>query len=100
MKKLLLITFVGALIIGSTGCSSIEARSNGTQSGLYPGVKENKELYNGGHGIGGIFNKPAAVVDFPFSFALDTALLPIDILGSVFKGKDDKPSEPEAAPQP
>jgi uncharacterized protein YceK len=35
-----------------------------------------------------------------FSFALDTVLLPLDILGSVFKGKDDKPSEPEAAPQP
>ena len=104
MKKLLLITFVGALVIGSTGCGSILARNDKKKkirpAGLYPGVKVDKEIYNGGHGIGGVFNKPIAVVDFPFSFALDTALLPIDILGSVFKGKDDKPSEPEAAPQP
>ena len=109
MKKLLLITIATALVTGATGCGSILARNDKAlrPAGLYPGVKVDKEIYNGGHGgsIGGVFNKPISVVDFPFSFALDTALLPIDILGSIFKGKDDKPSEPEApqskpAPQP
>ena len=89
MRKLLLITFSAAILV-STGCGSIESRSDGTQSGLYPGVKADLDGPS----------SAASIVDLPFSFALDTVLLPIDILGSVFKGKDDKPSEPEAAPQP
>ena len=88
MKKLLLITFSAAVLV-STGCGSIESRSDGTQSGLYPGVKADLDGPS----------SAASIVDLPFSFALDTVLLPIDILGSVFKSKDDKPSEPEAAPQ-
>ena len=99
MKKLLLITFVGALVIGSTGCSSIDARSGDTQSGLYPGVKQSKENYDtrGSGGGAAILALPYAILDLPSSFALDTVLLPIDLLKGLdfLKGKDAKP-----APQP
>ena len=82
MKKLLLIIFSVAILV-STGCSSIKSRSDGTQSGLYPGVKSD---------LDGSPESPAAsILDLPFSFALDTVLLPFDLL----KGKDDSP-----APQP
>ena len=96
-KSLLSITIMAAFIIGSTSCSSIDARKKGSQSGVYPGVKAGTEAYKKADGI---TENSLTIVDLPLSFALDTALLPIDILGSVFKGKDDKPSEPEAAPQP
>ena len=92
MKKLFLITIATALIMGTTGCASVFARSKGTQSGLYPGVKEGKEAIEGAHGIAGIFVKPVAIADLPFTFALDRGLLPIDILLSVFKGKEEEPS--------
>ena len=99
MKKLLLIMFVWAFVIGSTGCSSIDARSGGTQSGLYPGVKQSKENYDtrGSGGVAGILALPYAILDLPSSFALDTVLLPLDLLKGLdfLKGKDAKP-----APQP
>ena len=78
------------------------AHVKGTQSGLYPGVKEGMEGINSAHGIGGNFVKPLVIADLPLSFALDTALLPVDILRSAFKGKkgqEDKHAESEA-PQP
>ena len=98
MKKLLLITFLST-ILASTGCSSIDARSGGTQSGLYPGVKQSKENYDtrGSGGVAGILALPYAILDLPSSFALDTVLLPLDLLKGLdfLKGKDDK-----SAPQP
>ena len=106
MKKLLLpIMILIALVIGSTSCSSIDTRSKGKQSGLYPGVKAGKEAYEKADGI---TENSTAIIDLPFSFALDTVLLPLDLLGVTSKGekgKADKPVEPEApqskpAPQP
>ena len=86
--------FVGAFVIGSTSCSSIDARSGGTQSGLYPGVKQSKENYDtrGSGGVAGILALPYAILDLPSSFALDTLLLPLDIFEGLdfLKGKDDK----------
>jgi uncharacterized protein YceK len=100
MKKLLLpIMVLTALVIGSTSCSSIESRSKGTQSGLYPGVKAGKEAYDKADGI---TENSTAIIDLPFSFALDTVLLPLDLLGVTSKGEKGKtaePAEPEA-PQP
>ena len=90
MKELLLIIFLAAILV-STGCSSVDARNKGTQSGLYPGVKA---------GLDGSSGTAAQVLDLPFSFILDTVLLPIDLLRSGSKGENDKPAEPEAAPKP
>ncbi len=87
MKKLLLIIFSVAILV-STGCSSIKSRSDGTQSGLYPGVKADLD--------GSSESSAASILDLPFSFALDTVLLPFDLL----KGKDDKPAAPEGTPKP
>ncbi len=87
MKKRLLIIFSVSILV-STGCSSIKSRSDGTQSGLYPGVKADLD--------GSSESSAASILDLPFSFALDTVLLPFDLL----RGKDDKPAEPEAAAKP
>ena len=85
-KSLLSITIMAVFIIGATGCSSIDARSKGSQSGVYPGVK----AYKKAHGTDVNATKPGyKVIDLPLSFALDTGLLPIDILRSTLKGKDD-----------
>ena len=88
MQKLLLpITIMAALVIGATSCSSLNARSSGSHSGLYPGIKAIKD--------NNATDPVYQIVDGPLSLALDTALLPLDILGSVFKGKDNNASVPE-----
>ena len=93
MQKLLLpITIMAALVIGATSCSSLNARSKGKQSGLYPGVKADKEAYEKADGI---TENSTAIIDLPFSFALDTALLPLDLLGVTSKGKKDNATVPE-----
>ena len=96
MKKLLLpITIITVLVMGAASCSSIDARSKGKQSGLYPGVKADKEAYEKADGI---TENSTAIIDLPFSFALDTALLPLDLLGVTSKGKkgkDDNAAVPE-----
>ena len=93
MQKLLLpITIMAAFIIGANGCSSIDARTKGSQSGVYPGVK----AYKKAHGTDVNATKPGyKVIDLPLSFALDTGLLPIDILRSALKGKDDNSTAPK-----
>jgi uncharacterized protein YceK len=93
MKELLLITFLAAILV-STGCSSVDARNKGTQSSLYPGVKAGLDGSSGSSGTA------AQALDLPFSFILDTVLLPIDLLRSGSKGENDKSAEPEAAPKP
>jgi len=100
--KIFFIIITGALIAGTTGCMSLEARGKGTQSGLYPGIKAGTEYNKGAAnatGLGSALGPAIVTLDRPFSFALDTALLPLDILGSIFGGKKDKPTEPET-PQP
>jgi uncharacterized protein YceK len=98
MKKILLITFSGA-ILALTACSSIDARSGGTQSGLYPGVKQSKENYDTHEsaGVAGVLALPYAILDLPSCIAVDTVLLPLDLIKSLdyFKDKDDK-----VAPKP
>ena len=104
MKKLFLIASVTALVIGATGCGSLNGRFAGMMDfhkpmpWPYTGVKYDlKERPGGTAGM---------VLDLPLSFALDTALLPIEAtIGAVHsaskskKGKDAKPAKPEA-PQP
>ena len=93
MKKLLLpITVMTILVVGAASCSSINARSKGKQSGLYPGVKAGKEAYEKADGI---TENSTSIIDLPFSFALDTALLPLDLLGVISKGKEDNATVPE-----
>ena len=88
MKKLLLpIMVMTVLVMGAASCSSIDARSKGKQSGLYPGVKAGKEAYEKADGI---TENSTSIIDLPFSFALDTALLPLDLLGVTSKGKKGK----------
>jgi uncharacterized protein YceK len=50
-------------------------------------------------GLGSALGPAIVTLDRPFSFALDTALLPFDLLGSIFGGKKEKATEPET-PQP
>lgn len=93
MKKLLLpITVMTIIVVGAASCSSINARSKGKQSGLYPGVKAGKEAYEKADGI---TENSTSIIDLPFSFALDTALLPLDLLGVTSKGKEDNATVPE-----
>jgi uncharacterized protein YceK len=99
MKKFLLVAFIGFLGIGSTGCSSIDARTGGTQSGLYPGVKQSKENYDthGSAGAEGFLVLPYVILDLPSCFVVDTVLLPVDLL----KGLDFPWSEGgKVAPKP
>ena len=91
-KSLLSITIMAAFIIGSTSCSSIDARKKGSQSGVYPGVKAGTEAYKKADGI---TENSLTIVDLPLSFALDTVLLPFDLLGITSKGKEaEKPAAP------
>ena len=96
MKKLLLsVAIMAALIAGATGCSSLNTRYNGDQSGLYPGVAASLGAYDKADGIA---EKSPTIIDLPLSFALDTALLPLDLLGVTSKGKkgkDDNATVPE-----
>ena len=94
-KSLLSITIMAAFIIGSTSCSSIDARKKGSQSGVYPGVKAGTEAYKKADGI---TENSLSVIDLPLSFALDTVLLPFDLLGITSKSKEaEKPAAPAPA---
>ena len=89
-------------LLASTGCMSLEARGKGTQSGLYPGIKAGSEYNEGAAnatGLGSALGPAIVTLDRPFSFALDTALLPLDLLGSIFGCKKEKAAKPET-PQP
>ena len=99
MQKLILpITIMAAFIIGANGCSSVNTRLKGNQSGVYPGVKAGTEAYKKADGI---TENSLTIVDLPLSFALDTVLLPFDLLGITSKGKKaEESAAPAPAPKP
>ena len=47
--------------------------------GPYSGVRENAAAINGERGLGAAIMWPIAVIDMPFSFLFDTALLPVTV---------------------
>ena len=95
MKKLIQATI---LLIGSStlfsGCASMLSQ----RDSIYPGVSYDLDVM-AGKPIKRQFlefrpDKSCAPVDLPFSFALDTVLLPIDIIRSVPKGSSKESSTP------
>jgi len=102
MKQILLISIVTALVMGATGCGSLMARKAPNPGlGPYPGLRMMIALKNEKkpHWTTAIVY-PLFVVDLPLSFEFDTVLLPLDILASISKGKDDKAAQPIPTPQP
>ena len=81
------LTLFFILLLFLTGCGSMYARGN-NYPGVYRGVKEDMNSITGPSfdiELPGIF-KIIPLVDLPFSFALDTILLPVDLM----QGKGDK----------
>ena len=85
--------FLSTLVLtGGTGCMSCMARKEGSHPGLYPGIRAGTETQRNPHaGIAGVLVR----LDRPFSFTLDTVLLPVDVLGVIFGSKKEKAAEPE-----
>lgn len=85
-----------------SGCSSIITRSdNYDEYYVYPGVRESVKELNHKCGAAGIsamgcignnIAKPFIIIDLPFSFVLDTVLLPVD---GVIYGVSSKEKAPE-----
>ena len=95
MKKLIQSTI---LLIGTStlfsGCASIFSE----RDGIYRGVSYDLDVM-AGKPVKRRFldfrpDKSCAPVDLPFSFALDTVLLPIDIIRAVSKGSSKESSTP------
>ncbi|MDM8568528.1 YceK/YidQ family lipoprotein [Thiotrichales bacterium HSG1] len=96
MKILLILT----CLFFMTSCSSINVRSGGLilndaakYPSIYPGVREDYLWLTTSspkhpHIIDlSLIIKPLAAIDFPFSFALDTILFPIDLSMKIAKNK-------------
>ena len=78
MKRPLLSVLVLALAVGSIGCSSMKARNVHHQGGAYPGVRNLGDNYS--ETDWGAARVPAMILDLPFSTAVDTLALPLDVL--------------------
>ncbi len=86
MKKLILILVVLILSVYFIGCVSSAVRQGGYH-GLYPGVREGIDHIEDpwpsmplGLYFGSSFLRTFFLIDLPFSFAMDTFLLPSDAL--------------------
>lgn len=85
-----------------SGCSSIITRFDKyDEYYVYPGVRESVRELNYQCGAGGVaamgcishgIAKPFIILDLPFSFVLDTVLLPVD---GVIYGVSSKEKTPE-----
>ncbi|WP_347253827.1 YceK/YidQ family lipoprotein [Leminorella grimontii] len=75
-----------------SGCSSIVMRSTGYDDyAVYPGVRESVKVLNyrcSAACIEDAIIKPLLFIDLPFSFVLDTVLLPVD--GVIYGVSSDK----------
>ena len=76
------------LCLSLVGCSTIvdmASAENGQR--VYGGTQRNVALINGKEVVthGGVLEVVIGVCDFPFSLALDTALLPVTVIFSIFR---------------
>ncbi len=110
MRKRLSLLFLLSFIVGSAGCFSLAGRIEaGTQSDDFFTEFEGKEptsysgVYRGAHYATRVATQVwehdrvmftgyvvLMSLDFPFSLALDTALLPIDLVWWAFSSDDRK----------
>jgi uncharacterized protein YceK len=74
---------VAVLALASAGCGTINDMTKGDQGQrIYGGVRQDAGMISGGN------SQTAAVlgiIDFPFSFVLDTAFLPITLIVALFR---------------
>ncbi|WP_347253826.1 YceK/YidQ family lipoprotein [Leminorella grimontii] len=85
-----------------TGCGSIITRSTHYDNYyVYPGVRESVKELNYQCGAGGVaamgcigngLVKPFIIIDLPFTFVVDTVLLPVD---GIIYGVSSATEEPE-----
>ena len=79
-----------SLALCCTGCSTVIGRAtNPRPPGAYTGVRVAGEQIEG---RASAFSSIASVVDFPFSFAADTLLLPVDLANAIGKGSGETPA--------
>ena len=91
LNKVLLVIIMIGVLVSSSGCASLEARSKEKEPSVYPFRKVGFNL----------LDPFGASVDVILSPALDTVLLPIDIIRVIAKGSgkgDKKPKEEKPKP--
>ena len=77
MKKSYILLLLMITVL-SVGCSSMKARGVHKQGGPYPGVRNLGDNYS--ETDWGAARVPAMILDLPFSTAVDTLTLPLDVL--------------------
>ena len=77
MKKSFILLLLMVTVF-SVGCSSMKARGVHQQGGPYPGVRNLSDNYS--EADWGAARVPAMILDLPFSSAVDTLALPLDVL--------------------
>ena len=78
MKKSFILFLLLTVTLLSVGCSSMKARGVHQQGGPYPGVRNLSDNYS--EADWGVARVPAMILDLPFSTAVDTLALPLDVL--------------------
>jgi uncharacterized protein YceK len=90
------------VLASSTGCVSLLAHATEKPPKAYSGVQHS--MYSINNPTGGyeyVVVTPMIVIDLPLTFALDTLLLPFDLIGAAAaKNKQEAKSQPEETPQP
>lgn len=107
MKKIIHCSTIIALIIVFTGCASIHQRSRYySPPERYPGVEEDISAMRSHDSISRAWGPVASfiatatsIIDIPFSFVLDTILLPYDLMRSPEKvNTEDTPGNNSGDP--
>ena len=72
---------LGLILVTGTGCGTIRSFATGRDLWLYSGTRSNVGVMNPGLGLHDCtgLSGPAAVLDFPWSLAVDTALIPLTL---------------------
>ncbi len=96
MKKHLIETLALPLI---TGCSTLQDVANATEVErdpgfrIYGGTRRNLKMIDDPGPHAGAVLVPLAILDFPWSLALDTGLLPFTLITEIVRGPAPTPKE-------
>ncbi len=68
------------LVLSASGCAAVQARREDGATEFYAGTRENVEQLRSPSEEDRVLYRLLYVIDLPFSFLLDTLLIPVDYL--------------------